>query len=137
MCISNVSDILQLVEQELLTLLEHHHRFRCVVCVAYSSVFSVMFVVHCLAWFGFLSLFHSSIVCPSICDWLLNCVQFWNVFCNSLWLYFETCLVLVFWELSIFLFVFIGFGEFWNLCVPLIFYGNLKTSCVPLVFYGI
>jgi hypothetical protein len=47
------------------------------------------------------------------------------------------CLILVFWELSIFLFVFIGFGEFLNFCVPLVFYGNLKTSCVPLVFNGI
>ena len=47
------------------------------------------------------------------------------------------CLILVVWELSIFLFVFIGFGEFLNFCVPLVFYGNLKTSCVPLVFNGI
>ena len=53
LCISNVSDILQLVEQELLTLPEHHHRFRYVVCVAYSSVFSVMLVVHCLLWVFF------------------------------------------------------------------------------------
>ena len=50
------------------------------------------------------------------------------------------CLVLVFWELSIFLFVFIGFGEFLSytsLKIPLVFYGNLKTSCVSLVFNGI
>ena len=167
MCISNVSDILQLVEQELLTLPKHHHRFCCVVCVAYSSVFSVMFVVHCLVCFFVSFPFQ---YCLSFDLWLtfelLNAYNFETCFvtlynCTFRRVLCDSCFsgVLCDFETScpsplscgvwtampcssifeIFNFL-VCVHRFWGILKRLCsssILWKLETSCVPLIFYGI
>ena len=69
LCISNVSDILQLVEQELLTLPEHMSSSSIVLCglccLIFSFLCSVCSSLFALLCFSFLSLFLSEQYCLS------------------------------------------------------------------------
>ena len=67
LCISNVSDILQLVEQELLTLPGHMSSSSIVLCGLCCLIFSFLcsVIVHCLLCFSFLSLFLCELYCLS------------------------------------------------------------------------
>ena len=160
LCISNVSDILQLVEQELLTLPEHMSSSSIVLyglcCLIFSFLCSVCSSLFALLCFAFLSLFLSEQYCLSfhlrLTFELLNAYNFETCFVT---LYDCTlrrvCVTHVSWVFCVNLKRLVHlrcivwfeprllqyFGDFQFSCLCSSVLWNLEMSCVPLIFYGI